>query len=370
MTSMKNDLSLQRRLLDHLRTGVLLLDNRLVVRYLNPAAEMLLSTSAARAIGQPLPDYFFDDDDVRVALQECIDEGHPFTRREARLVVSPDQEITVDYSVSQLNEPGMPLSLLVEMQSLDRLLRISREEALIHAHNATRALVRGVAHEIKNPLGGIRGAAQLLDKELPGELDLGEYTRVIIDEADRLRNLADRMLGPRRAPDMREVNVHECLEHVRHLLLAEHPDTLHMVRDYDPSLPELLADRDQLIQVVLNLGRNALQALMESHTPEPTIILRTRVLRQFTIGAERHRHVIRIDIEDNGPGVPESLRETLFYPMVSGRAAGSGLGLSIAQSIVSQHHGLIECESRPGKTIFTVLLPMEQPEKRDESKSS
>ena len=180
------DITLHKRLLDHLRTAVIMLDEALCVRYLNPAAEMLLATSASRALDQPLPDYFFDDEEARLAIQQCIDEEHPFTQREARLSVAPGHEIVVDYSVSPINDPGQPLCLLMEMQSLDRLLRIGREEALIHAHQATRALVRGVAHEIKNPLGGIRGAAQLLERALPSP-DLTEYTRVIIDEADRLR---------------------------------------------------------------------------------------------------------------------------------------------------------------------------------------
>ncbi len=366
---MTDNPGVQRRLLDHLRTGVLLLDEDLTVRYLNPAAEMLLSTSSARAVGRPLPDYFFHDQDVRHALQECIEQGHPFTRREAHLMVGPDQEVTVDYSVSQLNEPGVARGLLVEMQSLDRLLRISREDGLIHAHQATRALVRGVAHEIKNPLGGIRGAAQLLDRAAPDD-ETAEYTRVIIDEADRLRSLADHMLGPRELPDFQPMNVHECLEHVRQLIVAEYPDQPAIGRDYDPSLPEVAADRNQLIQVVLNIMRNAVQALLESETPDPGIVLRTRILRQFTIGAERHRLVARIDIEDNGPGVPDELQETLFYPMVSGRASGSGLGLSIAQSIMSQHHGLIECDSEPGRTTFTLLLPVDAPENRAGSETS
>jgi two-component system, NtrC family, nitrogen regulation sensor histidine kinase GlnL len=347
-----------KRLLDHLRTAVLLLDGELTVRYLNPAAEMLLSVSASRIIGARLPDYFLADDDARAALQKCIRDGHPFTRREARLHTVPGSEVTVDYSVSQINEPGQAPTLLVEMQSLDRLLRITREDALLNSHQATRALVRGVAHELKNPLGGIRGAAQLLERALPNP-ELAEYTRVIIDEADRLRNVADRMLGPRRMPHFSQVNLHECLEHVRQLMLAEHPEGLRIERDYDTSLPEVPADRDQLIQVLLNLVRNAVQAITEAGITEGAIRLRTRVLRQFTIGAQRHRLVARIDIEDNGPGVPESLREMLFYPMVSGRAAGTGLGLSISQSIISQHRGLIECESSPGKTVFSVLLPME-----------
>ncbi len=358
---MKTEKVMHKRLLDHLRTAVMLLDDELRVCYLNPAAEILLSTSASRIIGQVLPDYFRDDGNAHDALKQCIEDGNPFTRREAKLDVAPGVQVTVDYSITPLQEPGYPMALLVEMQGLDRMLKISREEALVHAHQATRALVRGVAHEIKNPLGGIRGAAQLLERALPSA-DLAEYTRVIIDEADRLRSVADRMLGPRKPPAFADVTVHECLEHVRQLLLAEYPQGVRILRDYDVSLPDIPADRDQLIQVLLNLMRNAIQALLESGTEDAQVLLRTRVLRQFTIGSTRHRLVLRVDIEDNGPGIPEELRETLFYPMVSGRANGSGLGLSIAQSIISQHQGLIECDSEPGRTLFSLLLPMELPE--------
>ena len=350
--------TLPKGLLEHLRTAVLLLDADLRVLYLNGAAEILLSTSASRLLGHALPDYFFEDASALAALQQCLADGHPFTCREARLNVEPGRQSVVDYSVSPIYEPGREVALLIEMQSLDRLLRITREEALLHARQATRALVRGVAHEIKNPLGGIRGAAQLLERALP-DVELAEYTRVIVDEADRLRALVDRMLGPRKPPAFRPVNIHECLEYVRQLLLAEYPRDVALERDYDVSLPEVFADRDQLIQVLLNLMRNAIQALLEAAIPQARVILRTRALRQFTIGTRRHRLVLRVDIEDNGPGIDEELRETLFYPMVSGRAKGTGLGLSIAQSIISQHQGLIECESEPGRTLFTLLLPVE-----------
>ncbi|MCH8542552.1 MAG: nitrogen regulation protein NR(II) [Alcanivorax sp.] len=358
--------SVHKRLLDHLTTAVMMVDADLRIRYLNPAAEILLFASAQRSVGQRLPECFFDDEDSSAALYRCIEEGHPFTRREAKLAIAPGQEIVADYSVVQLSDPGQPTSLLVELQPLDRMLRIGREEALVHAHQATRALVRGVAHELKNPLGGIRGAAQLLERALP-DADLAEYTRVIIDEADRLRSLADRMLGPRRLPYFRSLNIHECLEHVRQLVLAEHPEGVTVRRDYDTSLPEIPADRDQMVQVVLNLVRNAVQALTEARIEDARVILRTRVLRQYTIGTVRHRMVLKVDIEDNGPGIAEELRETLFYPMVSGRANGSGLGLSIAQSIINQHSGLIECESVAGKTVFSLLLPMESQVEMDEA---
>lgn len=232
---------------------------------------------------------------------------------------------------------------------------------MLASHQAMRKLVRGVAHEIKNPLGGIRGAAQLLERELP-DAELKEYTRVIIEEADRLRVLADRMLGPRRLPTLRTVNPHECVERVVRLLEAEADGRVSIVRDYDPSLPDIEADPDQLIQAMLNIGGNGLQALLENPSKHPPVLLfKTRPMRQFTIGAKRHRLVLRIDIQDNGPGIPAELKQSIFYPMVSGRAAGNGLGLSIAQDIIHQYNGLIECDSYPGRTLFSIYLPLEKP---------
>ncbi|HCB40980.1 MAG TPA: PAS domain-containing sensor histidine kinase, partial [Gammaproteobacteria bacterium] len=251
-----------------------------------------------------------------------------------------------------------------ELRPLDRLMRISREDNLINAHHATRALVRGVAHEVKNPLGGIRGAAQLLARELPDD-SLREYTDIIIAEVDRLRNLVDQMLGPRKLPKWAQINIHEILERVRSVLTAETGDPVVIERDYDPSLPEMCGDKDQLIQAILNIVRNAKQALMDDEEQKnPTVILRTRALRQFTIGHTRHRLILLVEIEDNGPGISQEMQETMFYPMISGRASGTGLGLSISQSIINQHHGLVECESSPGKTTFRLLLPLEQPEEQ------
>ncbi|WP_370690139.1 nitrogen regulation protein NR(II) [Fluviicoccus sp.] len=350
-----------KQILDHLSTAVLMTDEQLRVTFMNPAAEMLLAVSRNRAMGQHLRDVFFDviGDDAMAAIQQTLSTAHPFTKREAHLRVGV-HEVSVDYTVAALLSPGMPPSLLMEMQQIDRLLRISREEAILANHQATRHLVRGVAHEIKNPLGGIRGAAQLLAKALP-DSNLTEYTAIIIDEADRLRNLADRMLGPRKLPHLQAVNIHECLERIRSLVLVEAEGEINIVRDYDLSLPELRADPDQLIQAILNITGNALQALREhpNQTLPPMITLRTRAQRQFTIGSIRHRIVMRIDIIDNGPGIPSSLVERIFYPMVSGRASGTGLGLSIAQDIIHQYHGLIECDSRPGQTVFSIYLPLE-----------
>jgi two-component system nitrogen regulation sensor histidine kinase GlnL len=251
-------------------------------------------------------------------------------------------------------------TLLIEVQPLDRLLRISRDESLIAAQETTRNLVRGMAHEIKNPLGGIRGAAQLLARELPNE-ELGEYTNVIIEEADRLRNLVDRMLGPNQPIKYEALNVHEVFERIASLITAEGLDGLKINRDYDPSIPDIYGDKEQLIQAVLNVVRNAKQALQE-HPPaedtQATITLRSRIQRHFTVGTLYHPLVCRLEIEDNGPGISDKFIEEIFYPMISGRAEGTGLGLAISQQLINQHQGLIECESVPGSTCFSIYIPM------------
>ncbi len=354
---------LHKRLLDHLTTAVLLLDEELRVTYANPASEHLMAASFSQLTGSFVQTLIHDDDGKAQAdLESALRDLHPFTKREAQIYISNNTQLaTVDYTITPITGPNKDLSILLEIRPLDRLMRISREDNLINAHQATRALVRGVAHEVKNPLGGIRGAAQLLSRELP-DTTLHEYTDIIIAEVDRLRNLVDEMLGPRKMPKPASVNIHEILERVRTVLLAELGDNIYIHRDYDPSLPDLWADKDQLIQAILNIVRNAKQALLEDESQEdPKIVLRTRALRQFTIGHVRHRLVIMVEITDNGPGVTKELQETMFYPMISGRASGTGLGLSISQSIINQHHGLVECESHPGKTVFRLLLPLEPP---------
>ena len=257
--------------------------------------------------------------------------------------------MTISALAGQNSEP----EILLELTSLDRLLRITRDEILYSQQNATKELLRGLAHEVKNPLGGLRGAAQLLERELDS-FELKEYTRVIIDEADRLQNLVDRLLGPNSVPKKRAVNIHEVLERVRSLVLVEITHGLKIRRDYDTSLPELIADPDMLIQATLNIVRNASQALHQ----KGEITLRTRIERNHTIGHQRYRLVLKVDIIDNGPGIDEAFKEKIFFPMISGRAEGSGLGLSIAQSLIQQHSGIIECHSQPGYTCFSILLPI------------
>ncbi|MAL99590.1 nitrogen regulation protein NR(II) [Hydrocarboniclastica marina] len=349
-----------KRMLENLSTAVLLLDRRLRVIYINPAAEMLFEVSGKRIQDAPVTDLFIETDEALQTLQESVVSGHPFTRREAEFMLSSGTRVRADYSISPF--PDDAAALLMEIQPRDRLLRITREEELLHQQETTRILVRGMAHEIKNPLGGIRGAAQLLDRELDSQ-GLKDYTRVIIEEADRLRALVDRMLGPNKAPQMASANIHEVLERVRTLLEAESKGTVQFARDYDVSLPEFLGDKAQLIQAFLNVARNALEALAHQKPPahEPRILFRTRALRQFTIGQNRHRLVVRVDIIDNGPGIPADLLQNVFYPMISGRANGTGLGLAITQSIIGQHHGLVECESSPGRTNFIIFIPLEPP---------
>ncbi len=348
-----------RQILDNLTTAVLLLDAELRLGYLNPAAEMLLAVSGQRVTGQPVGESFHDSSQAVEALRDSLKNAHPFTKREATLSLTNGQTLMVDYTVTPMIA-GERNWVLMELHPRDRLLRITKEEAQLSKQEVTKVLVRGLAHEIKNPLGGIRGAAQLLARELPEE-SLKDYTDVIIEEADRLRNLVDRMLGPYRPPHLQPLNIHEITERVFSLIQAETQGLLTLSRDYDPSVPEIMGDREQLIQAVLNIVRNAMQAVQQNPGLERgEITLQTRTLRQFTIGQTRHRLVCRLQIIDNGPGIPIDIVDSIFYPMVSGRADGTGLGLAIAQNIVSQHQGLIECESHPGRTVFTLFLPLEQ----------
>ena len=345
-----------RVLLEHQTTAVLMLDEALRVHWLNQAAEVLLSVSQSRALGARAEELFSDPSEARDPLEVALAGQQPFIKRHAELELQNGEQVTVDYTVTPIVDDRFN-GLLVEIQALDRLMRINRDEQHQSIYSTTRELVRGLAHEIKNPLGGIRGAAQLLERELPRE-ELREYTQIIIDETDRLRNLVDRMTGPARRPNPQITSIHHIVERVLQLVDAEDPGRVRFERDYDPSVPDIEADPEQLLQAVLNVIRNAQQALAD--TPDPVIEVRTRILHQYTLGNKRHRLGVRLEITDNGPGVAAEVRDLLFYPMISGRADGSGLGLSIAQSIVTAHGGLIECDSKPGETRFTILIPLEQ----------
>ncbi|MDC4655948.1 nitrogen regulation protein NR(II) [Acinetobacter baumannii] len=354
-----------RLLVDNLTTAILLIDSNFNIFYLNSSCEALFDISLLRASGQPVLNLLHAPDDTfntHEALLNTLKTGQPYTRREAIINVN-FKDLHVDYTVSQLNagKSYHPL-LLIELNPIDRMLKISKEENLIQQHQVARQLVRGVAHEIKNPLAGIRGATQLLARSLNDE-SYAEFTDIIINEVDRLTNLADTMLGSRQLPSYENVNVHEPLERVRSLIANQTKKKIKITRDYDLSLPDVKADRDQLIQVMLNISVNAIQAITENKSfftdQEPELILRTRIQRLVTINGVLNRSAVRVDIEDNGPGIPESILESVFYPLVTGRAKGTGLGLSIAQNIMHQHNGMIECQSVPGKTMFSLYLPWE-----------
>jgi two-component system nitrogen regulation sensor histidine kinase GlnL len=347
--------------LDGLTTAVVTVDGLLRISSLNSATETLFSVGRRHAVGLPLMQAIPHFALLADRLERALATGTGFIERELKLHRYSEgnhtELLTVDCTVTPISVGKKP-GLLLEVLALDRHLRISRDEVLLAQHEASRELIRNMAHEIKNPLGGIRGAAQLLEREYP-DSEHREYTRVIIREADRLQNLVNRLLGPNRLPQKAMVNVHEVLEHVRQLIEAEGRGSVRVQRDYDPSIPELWADREQLIQAALNVARNALQALVgKTGEPPPTIVIRTRMRRQFTIATVRHKLVVQIEIEDNGPGIPPALIEKIFYPMVTTRADGTGLGLPIAQVLIHSHGGLIECTSRPGATVFSLLLPL------------
>jgi two-component system nitrogen regulation sensor histidine kinase GlnL len=343
-------------ILDSLSTGVIALDDSLRVTALNAAGQVLLETSESRAIGSPATDLVVNPEEWLDTLRQVLASKSAKAARSVSLMLHSGQEIHVDVIMTPAVDSAGAFSLLVELMAVDRLLKISRDENLQATQETSRAVIRGLAHEIKNPLGGVRGAAQLLARELPNE-ELTEYTRVIIHEADRLRDLVDRLLGPNRELELETLNIHEILEHVLDLINAEAGNTVTIIRDYDPSLPEVYCDRAQLIQAVLNIMRNALQAAESPEACEITI--RSRAQRQYTVGAQVHRLVCRVDIIDNGPGIPEEILPAVFAPMVTSRAHGTGLGLSISQSIIHLHGGVLECDSRPGETRFTFYIPME-----------
>ncbi|MCB4360453.1 nitrogen regulation protein NR(II) [Quatrionicoccus australiensis] len=342
--------------LDLLASAVLLIDEGRLIRYINPAGENLLAVSSRSVAGKTLDAVCTCSATLQSALDNGLNNNWGYTGQNIQLKRSDGEILHINCTVTPLRpELAAGVRLLLELQPIEHHLAATREERLIEQQQASRELIRNLAHEIKNPLGGIRGAAQLLEHELANP-SLKEYTQVIIKEADRLQDLMQRLLTPHRAMLPTTVNIHEILERVRSLLTAEFPGSLHMQRDYDTSLPELVGDREQLIQAVLNIARNAAQAM----GGEGEIILRTRSLRQITLVKKRYRLAMEIKVIDNGPGIPDDIRERMFYPLVSGREGGSGLGLTIAQNFVQHHHGTIDCSSRPGNTVFTLRLPVEQ----------
>ncbi|MDH3621842.1 MAG: nitrogen regulation protein NR(II) [Gammaproteobacteria bacterium] len=341
-------------MLDSLSSGVILLDENLLIVDLNPAAENILGISRQRARGQSLLRLVDDEPEMREILARVAATGDHYANEMqlAPTEVHADERI-IDCHVSPVSIDDA--ALLVEITDVTRRTQISRENALLIQHGAGRQMIRQLAHEIKNPLGGIRGAAQLLERQLDAA-ELREYTDVVINETDRLAGLVDTLLGPGGPPNKQPANVHELLEYVVRIVEAEDDKSLSFHRDYDPGLPLIDLDRDQMIQAFLNLVRNAAAAL----EGQGTITLRSRAVTNFTIGDVRHRVIASIEVEDDGPGIPTDLQASIFYPLVTSRPEGTGLGLPAAQELISRHGGLIEFESRPGRTLFVVRIPLEQ----------
>lgn len=345
-----------QRLFSALTTAVIVADAKLRITLVNPAAESLLALSATKLIGRTLLQAFVGPSDFIGLIERAVNDDRSFTKRDLELTATSLHRAIVDCTVSPWSShEGDEVQVILEFASIERHQRIQLEENMVLQNQVTTALMRGIAHEVRNPLGGIRGAAQLLERELDNQR-LAEYTQIIIGEADRLRNLVDTMLGPNRTLDCQALNIHDVLERVRVLVETEHSRRLEIGRDYDPSLPEIQGDRDQLIQAFLNLVRNAVRAVDDT---DGRISLRTRAQRKFTIGEKMHRVVMRVDVIDNGPGVAAEIADTIFFPMVTGHADGTGLGLPLAQAILNRQGGLIGFQSEPGNTIFSAWLPIE-----------
>ncbi len=347
--------------LDLLATAVMLLDEAGLVRYMNPSAENLFGLSTRNAEGTQV-DSLLRSSVLTAAIGYARANNSSYSEHDLTVATNGYGMLHLSCTVTPVDSNSdVPRGgFLIEFRHIEQQLKIAREERLLDQSQANRELIRNLAHEIKNPLGGIRGAAQLLDRELERPA-LHEYTQVIMKEADRLQLLMDRLLTPHRLPQPSQVNIHEVLERVRSVLLAEFPG-ISLRRDYDTSLPTIEGDREQLIQATLNIARNAAQAISAQTPSSPPdlgeIRLRTRVARQVTLARKRYRHAIELLIVDNGPGIPDTLIERVFYPLVSGREGGSGLGLTLAQNFISQHRGTVTVESVPGKTVFSILLPI------------
>ena len=341
---------------DLLATLVTVVDCSGRVRFANAALEDVLGISRRSIVGSAFTEAFTEPSQLQNALEGAIGNAFGAMRYDAWLKRVGHDAMPVHVIITRMDPAE---DIIVEMVPLEQQTRQDREERILEQAQSNKELIRNLAHEIKNPLGGIRGAAQLLELEMDSP-ELTEYTQVIIHEADRLQSLVDRLLAPHRRPHMvGDVNIHEVCERVRSLIVAEFPKGLAVVRDYDTSIPEFRGDREQLIQTVLNIAHNAAQALCDRIAEgDAELIFRTRVMRQITFGKKRYRLALELHVIDNGPGVPDSIKDRIFYPLVSGRDGGSGLGLTLAQTFVQQHQGMIEVDSMPGRTDFKILIPL------------
>lgn len=342
--------------IDNLQTAILMLAGDLAVLDLNSAAENMLGMSARQLIGRPIREAWINADEFRERLSSAITNQAALTQHDVLVVTGAAPARTYSCAITPVTVDSHGDCLLIEFTITDASPAMIRDAEMHSLRQVSDGMLRGFAHEVKNPLGGLRGAAQLLERELPSE-ELREYTSVILSEADRLANLVDRMLARNAAPEMTSLNLHEILDRVHALVSAELPTDVQIYTNYDPSIPEIMGDLELLIQGFLNIVRNAMQALGETGKGGE-ITLKTRVKRNMTIGTQRHRLVARVDITDTGPGVPADLQDQIFYPLITGRAEGTGLGLPIAQSLISQQGGLVSFTSRPGRTVFSVYLPI------------
>ena len=342
--------------LEQLTAAVIICSENFVINYINPSAEVMLEISHDQACGQVMGLFFEEFDLFRHAAVSAQESRSAFRENEVFIRSKQNKTLCVTLTVSWL---GNNESYLIEMIQMDQHLRIAKEERMFIQQQANADLLRNLAHEIRNPLGGLRGAAQLLEKELASK-SLKEYTEIIISEADRLQNLMSKLLTPHQLPSYDTTNIHEVIERVRSLIVSEFGSEVEFVRDYDISLPEFVGDREKLIQALLNICRNAMQAMMDkqSDIENPSLRVITRSERQIVFNKKKHSAAIRIDIVDNGPGVPEPIKDTIFYPLVSGNEGGTGLGLSLAQNLISLHQGMISLHSEPGRTVFSIILPI------------
>ena len=342
------------QILENLGTAVIVLAEDQLILFMNAAAEAMFGLSRKQAAGRLPVDLTPELQALEPLFDQALKTGQSFGTNLTFTVPQRDFDtVKVACQASLLTECE-PKQVIIEFFDATQLRQIDKEKALISQRGASRRIIRQLAHEIRNPLGGLRGAAQLLERRL-NDPALEEYTRVIISEADRLAALTESFLGPTRQPDFKPVNIHEPLEHVLLLIKSEAPPGVEIIRDYDPSLPSIALDRDHIIQAFLNIARNAIQSVGEAGR----VKIRTRVLTNFIIGSQRHRLMISVEFEDNGPGISADIKDSIFYPLVTDREGGTGFGLPLAQDLVSRHGGLIEFESEPGRTRFMVRLPLE-----------
>lgn len=352
--------------MESLVTAIIVCDKNLIVNYLNPSAESLFEVSAKQAINNNISVFFEDNNNFFKKILLKVDEQNN-SYKEHEYFIQTHQKKTICVSLTVTALIDSKDEFVIEFIQMDQQLKVAREERMFIQQQANTELLRNLAHEVRNPLGGLRGAAQLLEQELV-EDSLKEYTQIVINEADRLQNLMNRMLTPHQMPVYKKTNIHEILERVRSLILSEFSNDISFVRDYDVSLPEFIVDREKLIQAILNIARNGAQAMKQNKQDNMQLTFITRAERQIVFRKKKHATAIRIDIVDNGPGIKNELIDKIFFPLVTGSEKGSGLGLSLAQNLISLHQGMIDCHSVPGNTVFSIILPIENNLKPTEGK--